>query len=642
MRLPGFYLLLMSSLVMWSLAYQYKTPYVIDVGGLTDDAYLFDFHSKERNPDLNYRWSRGVSRLLLPSIGNQPMVISITTIGFRPEGDSPTLALEARGETVSVATQGQPHTDNILVERGDPWDGDLRLVLSSPTFPPPGDVRELGVIVDRVVVEPADYGLRPVVLPPMGALGALLLAVAAFYVMLSITIRRLSLVWMLAAGLSFVFATLILFARPELGLLVGNLPSLCGWTLLLALVGRIALDMLVSRRRSEAGFVIGAGSAAFVLAFVLRFGGLTYPQFLTSDIGLHIHNLQDVLAGNWLFTEPLPDGTPQPYPPALYVILAPFTTLFGSSYEAIGLLLKWSASLLDAAVCLWLAWAGSRLWLGRAGGLSALAYAVSPAPFELFSAGNYTNLFAQGVLHITLLSALVFLAGEGRQGTVLWGVMLSVGFALTMLGHYGMMLAALFTIFLFGLGVAWSTLRGARPSRPLALIAACGAALAGASVLYYWHFAGEIANQMGGVFGRLLGGRSAAPVQQVAVEQPVREAFYLKLTRLTHTLIGILTVLASLFGMMVAGRLNRPTHALLGAWLAASAIFLALDQALGDAIRWYYFAAGALTLLAGRFLGLLMSRGRTARLLGWLSWAIMLLHVLYIWVGELIFKRYHA
>jgi hypothetical protein len=642
LRLPGFYLLLLLSLLMWSLAYQYKTSYVIDVGGLTDDAYLFEFHSKERNPELSYRWSRSVSTLLLPGIGNQPMMISITTIGFRHEGDSPMLSLEARGQTFPVATSGEPRTDTIFVERGNPWDADLRLVLSSPIFSPPGDVRELGVIVDRVVVEPADYGLRPLVIPPAGALGASLLTVGALYLAASITIRRLSLVWMLAAGLSLVVAMLILFARPELGLLVGNLPSLCGWALLLAIVGRTALDMLVGDRGAGVKFVVGAGSAAFVLAFLLRFGGLTYPQFLTSDIGLHIHNLQDVSGGTWLFTEPLPDGTPQPYPPALYAILSPLTTLFGSSYEVIGLLLKWSASLLDAAVCLWLAWAGSRLWTGRAGGLAALAYAVSPSPFELFSAGNYTNLFAQGVLHITLLSALVFLADEERHGTAMWGMLLSLGFALTMLGHYGMMLAALFTIFLFGLGIVGLILRGTQPSRSLALISACGAAFVGAFALYYWHFAGEIANQMGGVFGRLVGGRSTTVTPQVATEQPAREAFFQKLTRLTHTLVGIITVLMGLFGMLVAGRLSRPTQVLLAAWLAASAIFLALDQALGDAIRWYYFAAGALTLLAGRFLGLLMSRGRTARLLAWLSLAIMLLHVLYIWVGELIFKRYHA
>ena len=101
------------------------------------------------------------------------------------------------------------------------------------------------------------------------------------------------------------------------------------------------------------------GSTAFVLAFLLRFGGMTYPQFLTSDLGLHIHNVQNVLNGRWLFTEPLPDGTLVPYPNAFYVILGPFASVLGTSDEAIGLLLKWSGSLLDASTCLALAWVGS-------------------------------------------------------------------------------------------------------------------------------------------------------------------------------------------------------------------------------------------------------------------------------------------
>src|SRR5215210_6936311 len=55
LRSPGIYLLLLSSIAVWSMAYQYKTAYVVDVGGPGDDAYVFDFNSKEHNPELNYR-----------------------------------------------------------------------------------------------------------------------------------------------------------------------------------------------------------------------------------------------------------------------------------------------------------------------------------------------------------------------------------------------------------------------------------------------------------------------------------------------------------------------------------------------------------------------------------------------------------
>ncbi len=99
--------------------------------------------------------------------------------------------------------------------------------------------------------------------------------------------------------------------------------------------------------------------------------------------------------------------------------------------------------------------------------------------------------------------------------------------------------------------------------------------------------------------------------------------------------------MAGLFGATLLGRIASPARALVMAWLAASAVFLLLDQTLGDAIRWYYFAAGVLALLSGRFLALLMGRGQKGRLLVWLCLAAMFLHVLSIWVGELILKRYH-
>ena len=111
----------------------------------------------------------------------------------------------------------------------------------------------------------------------------------------------------------------------------------------LGLLGRGALDALIAhllasdgfRRpqlspsfryaaRNAVEFVVSLGSLSFAFAFMLRFGGLIYPQFLSSDILLHVHKVQLVLSGQWVFPELLPDGTPVPYPNALYLLLAPF------------------------------------------------------------------------------------------------------------------------------------------------------------------------------------------------------------------------------------------------------------------------------------------------------------------------------
>src|SRR5687768_18190702 len=48
-----------------------------------------------------------------------------------------------------------------------------------------------------------------------------------------------------------------------------------------------------------------------------------FRSFLTSDLLLHAHNVQSVMRGDLLLIEKLPDGTPVPYPPALYLLAAP-------------------------------------------------------------------------------------------------------------------------------------------------------------------------------------------------------------------------------------------------------------------------------------------------------------------------------
>ena len=70
LRVPGFYVVLVASLATWALAYQAKTVYTVDVGGLSDNAYVSGFHDKERNATLNYRWSGPRSEVRFPGIGN--------------------------------------------------------------------------------------------------------------------------------------------------------------------------------------------------------------------------------------------------------------------------------------------------------------------------------------------------------------------------------------------------------------------------------------------------------------------------------------------------------------------------------------------------------------------------------------------
>ncbi|HYP21468.1 MAG TPA: hypothetical protein VEY08_15455, partial [Chloroflexia bacterium] len=80
-RTPALYLLLLLSLIAWTAAYQYKTVYKVDVGGLLDDAYVSGFHAKEATPEFEYRWSTERAVVIFPEIGNEPVNVSITHVG---------------------------------------------------------------------------------------------------------------------------------------------------------------------------------------------------------------------------------------------------------------------------------------------------------------------------------------------------------------------------------------------------------------------------------------------------------------------------------------------------------------------------------------------------------------------------------
>lgn len=654
LREPRFYIALVLSLVVWVAAYQNKRDYKLEVADLAYSPYLSGFNDIEKSaldPPFLYRWSTGSPDIRFPGIGNQPVQVTISTIGSRPAGQPPLITFTARGRQFQLQTQAQEHSDTFFVDRGPaPFDGDLDLKFSVPSFTPPGDPRELGVILRRVVVQPADYGLRPPVIPPLGTLASLFVGLVGIYMLFMLLSRRRR--WALAAvWTSAVLATLgILWARPDLALFAADLPVLLAWTLGLGIVAQLVMSLLARKDSTIFASAPLAGALlAFAFAFALRYGGLIYPQFRTSDLLLHVHNVQDVLSGNLVFTEPLPDGRPVPYPPAYYLLVGALSLFTGNSDVGIGLALKWTASLLDAATCLALFWAASHIWRGRVvgagvGAFASLVYLALPGVFDLFSAGNYTNLFGQSILNITLLGGLVYLAGKGRTGP-LAPLLLLLGFGLTMLGHYGMMLGTLGILGIFALWTLINTLRKTdRPEalgRAWTLLASAGVALIGSFALYYWRFLQDMAGQFGDLFGKL-GSGATIPLPAGATEatKPGFGESLLKLPVKVGQLVGWPATLTAVAGTALFPRASSTVRALLFSWLASGLVFALLDQVVGDSVRWYYLAAAPVALVAGRFLSLLGARSAPARWFTTLVVAAMLLQMLTFWLG-LIYTRYH-
>jgi hypothetical protein len=371
-------------------------------------------------------------------------------------------------------------------------------------------------------------------------------------------------------------------------------------------------------------------ASAFVAAFLLRAGGLLYPQFLSSDLTFHMNNLARVLGGTWAFASKLPNGTEVPYPPAAYLVLAPLT----AGVPDLALLLRGAVSLLDAATVFPLAYIAARLAGPRAAGSAAWAYALLPAAFVYFAAGNYTNLFAQATF-ATSLAPWVALLAPRREGRA-WGAtaLLAAGLTLTFLGHYGMLIAA------FGGVVAASVpplLTGPALARRRAgwVLVALALAVALAFALYYVNWLPAMQAQVAQVLagdGRRatfdLGGLLAGTLRRLGTEW--------------GGILGLggLVGLASLALAQPGGPRRRLVAAWIGGLLAVGAVFAALDQVVGDSIRYPLLLAPWIALGVGHFWGLLARRGAAgplfvALLAGAATWQLLLL-----WLDR-IFIRYH-
>jgi hypothetical protein len=220
-----------------------------------------------------------------------------------------------------------------------------------------------------------------------------------------------------------------------------------------------------------------------------------------------------------------------------------------------------------------------------------------------------------------------------------------VGFGLTMLGHYGMMLG---TLGILGIFAFWTLIKTLRKSdgpddlgRAWTLLGAAGVALVGSFVLYYRLFLNEIGGQFGDLFGKLGSGSTQRAVADPlgAVQSGFGESL-LKLPGKVGQLVGGVTAITGLVGAALLSRTGSAVRALLFSWLAASLVFALLDQVVGDSVRWYYLGAAPVALVAGRFLSLLVARRGPTRLLTALLIAAMLLQMLTYWVG-LIYTRYH-
>ncbi len=180
--------LMLAAGALLALAWQARSPLLVDVGAL-DDLYIQTFHGPEKDPQqITFRWTQQSSTVTMPGVGVGRWQLSLVLAANRPPNTPlPTIELVAGiGSEQSVFAEFTPTNalfDTYYLPQDMPTNplGDAVLIINTlPAYTPPNDPRELGVALDQVV-------LRPVgpILPAPWTFAALLGTIGAAILCLS-------------------------------------------------------------------------------------------------------------------------------------------------------------------------------------------------------------------------------------------------------------------------------------------------------------------------------------------------------------------------------------------------------------------------------------------------------------------------
>lgn len=606
------YFLLLFMLLFGLAAYQVPVAFHLEVGGPHDAPYLGSFYEPEQAafPDsgVNYRWTQAQSGMRFPGLGRQPLEVRLRlAVGPKPDPSGPVslwlgegagVVLPLFSTTVGGGLENRPYrwqVYRLLLPPEALPAGDLFLELRTSTFRPPGEGRELGLAVDWVEVHSLGAGRTE---PAWGQVGTLLGSVLLAYLLLrrwGLGRRQTALLLLLSGGfLGY------LLGWHRLGLTLFTLP------LVLLLAAGLLLTALFLPRLERSSLPVRKARllwAVLLLGFLLRLGGVLYPQFRSSDLLFHIHRAEWTWAGNLLFTADLPDvNLPAPYPPGLYITLAPLALLPADP----SLVMEAAGAALDALCGLLLYFLARRI-SGRddVALFSLLLAEAAPVTFLLFSWGNYTNMFSR----VALLGALVFLSLGGRPLKKRDGLLLAGVFLLTLLGHFAdSLLLVAFVVATVALGMFTAEGRRLAPRTLGAL------ALAGAVAFFLYYSASP-------VWEALVGGL------QRAGQGEGRLGVFLNPLPQFLSFVQPLPALLALPGLVLLRRVRGWTAAVVGGALLAALLF-GLGQAFyGFSTRYSLFILPVLALGAGMVLAGLREKGWAGRL------AVGLLLALILWNG---------
>ncbi|MFP4439199.1 MAG: hypothetical protein ACLFVO_18315 [Chloroflexaceae bacterium] len=688
LRALGFLLLL--GLLLWTLAYQVPPYLHLAVGGDSntqrreDDApFLVGVNASEPaqkgrfdwwNLDAgnSYRWVTRAAALELPGLGGRRWRMTLIASSGRPDGTPAISTWTTGAQTIpELVIMAAPRAYHILADTSAM--GDLRLELQTQSYTATNDPRDLGFVLYDVRVAPLTTGPRLPAPAQFGWLTATLLLLYPLARWLGLALRPT-----LALALAYLLVTALLLAthRFALTLFTPTMAGLAlgGWALALLLripyavhqslrSTRSALDTEALRRDRQYNAVV----ALLLLACAIRLGGMLHPHARFSDHRLNANNLLEVALGNIYIMEGLPadaGGGDAPYPPGVYLILAPLQLFAAPDIDSRVLLVQSGVALLDSLVLALLWMLLRQAGLGMRAALFGAAFYLAPAPLLVsFSIGEYANIGGQALLlpalallawssarmptvtpATTLTGDVEDLADEprGYTRTRWWLPLLGVG----LLGHLGVALSAgLLLVSAGGLGVVewvrrWTPGRGGHFFRVGALMRGGILAIIVVGGLYYSapRFAPFFA-------GRLAGNGASNGMPEMSPLPAISQIIGNTLARYQQLMPFLaITGLVGLAGWLLLLQMcrRRPAVrglvALLTAWwfgTLVAVIGLPLLMGASQGIRWPHFLYPALCLGAGPVLAALWRRGLAGQLVAITILLTTLSYGLSVWISQI-------
>ncbi|MGQ9826909.1 MAG: hypothetical protein ACUVSW_03505 [Roseiflexus sp.] len=391
--------------LLLTLVAQLPQRYVIDIGredGPGSDLPLVrGMFPVEDSPFGAFRWTTGSAGVRLPGFGQRALTLTLRALAVNDEvatRGARELELWSSGRRVAllpVRPSGAIY--RLIIPPPADISGDHQIEIRSATIIPTGDQRAIGTPLTTVIVSveagPALPSWRSlfgwsvaglmlwIILrqvgfanmetlmitapllglavcgawldPPrfaLGAIPALIALVIGWTLVLALraaphTLRRAG----LALGAATTLLWLIDWQGPiiDLGRATVGVRAIAGLAAL-AFLSAAAIRPALTDVLARLGVIIPAMHRRWllliiVLVFATRYGGKIYPDAMPGDIGFHANRFAETVGGRVMLVS-RNRGVDFPYPPAFYLILAPFT-LLDIDRRA---LLHFGAALLDA------------------------------------------------------------------------------------------------------------------------------------------------------------------------------------------------------------------------------------------------------------------------------------------------------